>query len=222
MSSLKTSSFFFFRHQRRLPFRPATSIVIITFQAMTHPLLMAVSLPVTIVRYISTTKYMCAIVSIGIKVKVNIQSSVPASFFILECNYSVEIGLCIFTFMHFYIIPTLFALLSFFACHAPYKLLTLHNVFIFFDINPLTTNDDHSLHQNLATASLTGSCAEEEEREPGTHCSRMRQVPLLTCILLRYTKITISFCLPPERPHCMIILPVGYIRAVLKSKTTSL
>ena len=24
-------------------------------------------------------------------------------------------------------------------------------------------------------------------REPGTHCSRMRQVPLVTCILLRYT-----------------------------------
>ena len=29
----------------------------------------------------------------------------------------------------------------------------------------------------------------EEEREPGTHCSRMRQVPLVNCILLRYTKI---------------------------------
>ena len=37
-------------------------------------------------------------------------------------------------------------------------------------------------------ASFPGSCAGEEEREPGTHCSRMRQVPLVTCILLRYTK----------------------------------
>ena len=37
-----------------------------------------------------------------------------------------------------------------------------------------------------------GSCAGEEEREPGTHCSRMRQVPLVTCILLRYTKATQS------------------------------
>ena len=71
-------------------------------------------------------------------------------------------------------------------------------------------------------ASFPGSCAGEEEREPGTHCSRMRQVPLVTCILLRYTKITVNFCLPPERPHCMVILPVGHIRAILKSKTISL
>ena len=33
----------------------------------------------------------------------------------------------------------------------------------------------------------------EEGRGPGTHCLRMRQVPLVTCTLLRYTKI---FCLP--------------------------
>ena len=71
-------------------------------------------------------------------------------------------------------------------------------------------------------ASFPGSCAGEEEREPGTHCSRMRQVPLVTCILLRYTKITVNFCLPPERSHCMVILPVGHIRAVLKSKIISL
>ena len=47
-------------------------------------------------------------------------------------------------------------------------------------------------------ASFPGSCAWEEERELGTHCSRMRQVPLVTCILLRYTKITVNFCLPAE------------------------
>ena len=58
-------------------------------------------------------------------------------------------------------------------------------------------------------ASFPGSCAGEEEREPGTHCSRMRQVPLVTCILLRYTKITVNFCLPPERPHCMVILSLA-------------
>ena len=52
-------------------------------------------------------------------------------------------------------------------------------------------------------ASFPGSCAGEEEREPGTHCSCMRQVPLVTCILLRYTKIMVNFCLPPERSHCM-------------------
>ena len=47
-------------------------------------------------------------------------------------------------------------------------------------------------------ASFPGSCAGEEEREPGTHCLHMRQVPLVTCILLRYTKITVNFCLPVE------------------------
>ena len=71
-------------------------------------------------------------------------------------------------------------------------------------------------HVRLSLASFPGSC--EEEREPGTHCLRMRQVP---CILLRYTKITVNFCLPAERPHCMVILPVGHILAVLKSKAIS-
>ena len=33
----------------------------------------------------------------------------------------------------------------------------------------------------------------EEEREPGTHCLCMRQVPLETCILLLYTKINRNF-----------------------------
>ena len=71
-------------------------------------------------------------------------------------------------------------------------------------------------------ASFPGSCAVEEEREPGTHCLRMCQVPLVTCILLRYSKITINFCSPAERLHFMVILPVGHIRAVLKSNTISL
>ena len=71
-------------------------------------------------------------------------------------------------------------------------------------------------------ASSPGSCAGEEEKEPGTHCSRMRRVPLVTCILLRYTKITVNFCLPPERPYCRVILPVRHLRAVLKSETISL
>ena len=47
-------------------------------------------------------------------------------------------------------------------------------------------------------ALFPGSCVGEEEREPGTHCSHMCQVPLVTCILLRYTKVTINFCLPAE------------------------
>ena len=32
----------------------------------------------------------------------------------------------------------------------------------------------------------------EEEREPGTHCLHMHQVPLLTCILLCYTKVIVN------------------------------
>ena len=47
-------------------------------------------------------------------------------------------------------------------------------------------------------ASFPGSCAGEEEKEPGTHCSCMRQVPLVTCILFHYTKIMVNFCLPAE------------------------
>ena len=43
-------------------------------------------------------------------------------------------------------------------------------------------------------ASFSGSCVWDEEREPGTHCSRM----LVACILLRYTKINGNFCLPAE------------------------
>ena len=42
------------------------------------------------------------------------------------------------------------------------------------------------------------------------------------CILLRYTKINGNFCLPAERPHCKIILPVRHLRAVFKSETISL
>ena len=48
-------------------------------------------------------------------------------------------------------------------------------------------------------ASFQGSCAGEEERQPGTHCLSMCQVPLAICILLCYTKIMINFCLPAER-----------------------
>ena len=41
-------------------------------------------------------------------------------------------------------------------------------------------------------ASFPASRAGEEEREPGTHCSHMCQVPLVTCILLCYSKITVK------------------------------
>ena len=37
-------------------------------------------------------------------------------------------------------------------------------------------------------------CAEEEEREPSTHCSCMHQVLLVTCILLCYTKSILFTC----------------------------
>ena len=40
-------------------------------------------------------------------------------------------------------------------------------------------------------ASFPGSCVGEEEREPGTHCLHMRQVPLVASIL-RCTEITVN------------------------------
>ena len=41
-----------------------------------------------------------------------------------------------------------------------------------------------------------GYCAGEEEREPGTHYSCIHQVPLVTCIVLRYSKITVNAVYP--------------------------
>ena len=67
-------------------------------------------------------------------------------------------------------------------------------------------------------ASFPGSHVGEEEREPGTHCLQKPKVPLVTCIILCYTKITVNFCLPSERP----LLPMRLIKAVVKSKTISL
>ena len=65
-------------------------------------------------------------------------------------------------------------------------------------------------------------CAGEEEREPGTHCLSMHQVSLVTCILLRNAKLTVNFCSPDERSHCMVILPVGHTQVLLKLNTISL
>ena len=48
---------------------------------------------------------------------------------------------------------------------------------------------DITVRTNIA--SFPGSCVGEEEREPDTHCLRMRQVPLVTCILLCNTKISV-------------------------------
>ena len=45
---------------------------------------------------------------------------------------------------------------------------------------------------DIPLSSLPGSRA-WEEREPGAHCSRKCQVPLVTCILFRYTKIMVNF-----------------------------
>ena len=50
---------------------------------------------------------------------------------------------------------------------------------------------------DIPLSSLHGSRA-WEEREPGAHCSRKCQVPLVTCILFRYTKIMVNFFLPAK------------------------
>ena len=46
--------------------------------------------------------------------------------------------------------------------------------------------------------------------------SHMCKVPLVTCLLLKLMEI---FCLPAERLHCKVILPVRHLRVVLKSET---
>ena len=57
---------------------------------------------------------------------------------------------------------------------------------------------------------------------PGVHCSRMRQVSMVSCILLHYTKITTIFSLPAERPHCRAMLLARNIWTDLKSEIISL
>ena len=61
-----------------------------------------------------------------------------------------------------------------------------------------------------------------EKRVPGVHCSRMRQVSMVTCILLRYTKITTNFSLPARRPDWRTMLLTRNIWKDLKSEIISL
>ena len=51
----------------------------------------------------------------------------------------------------------------------------------------------------------------------GVYCLHMLQVPMVTCILLRYTKITTNFSLPTERPHCRAMLLARHIWKNMKS-----
>jgi len=48
----------------------------------------------------------------------------------------------------------------------------------------VTHSTGSSIHTRRGLALFPGSCAGEEEREPGTHCLHMCQVSLVTCILL--------------------------------------
>ena len=57
---------------------------------------------------------------------------------------------------------------------------------------------------------------------PGVHCSPMRQVSMVTCILLCYTKIMTNFSLPAERPHCRAMLLARNIWKDLKPEIISL
>ena len=50
------------------------------------------------------------------------------------------------------------------------------------------------------------------------YCLHMLQVPMVTCILLCYTKITTNFSLPAERPHCRVMLLARQIWKNMKSK----
>ena len=49
---------------------------------------------------------------------------------------------------------------------------------------------------------------EVSQRFQAVNCPCMRQVPMVTCILLFYTEITTNFNLPAERLHCKAMLRV--------------
>ena len=69
--------------------------------------------------------------------------------------------------------------------------------------------------------SLVPGAERRGKRAPGVHCSRMRQVSMVTCILLRYTKITTNFSLPARRPDCRTMLLTIKKRMDLKSEIIS-
>ena len=81
----------------------------------------------------------------------------------------------------------------------------------------LETFEPKSDHASSLFPALRG-----EKRVPGVHCSRMRQVSMVTCILLRYIKITTNFSLPARRPDCRTMLLTRNIWKDLKSEIISL
>ena len=54
------------------------------------------------------------------------------------------------------------------------------------------------------------------------HCLGLHQVPMVTCILLRYTTDTTNLSLPSERPHCRAMFLVRHIWKDLNSEIISL
>ena len=69
----------------------------------------------------------------------------------------------------------------------------------------------------MAIASLTmsqcglalfpGCCAGEEKREPGTHCLRMGQVPLVTCVYSAAQKLNFSWIISVSEELIAFITP---------------
>ena len=74
----------------------------------------------------------------------------------------------------------------------------------------------------ILNCSLVPGAVRREKRVPGVHCSRMRQVSMVACILLHYTKIMTNFSLPAERPHCRAMFLARNIWKDLKSEIISL
>ena len=73
----------------------------------------------------------------------------------------------------------------------------------------------------LAVGSLVPVTKGRRKGAPGVYCLCMCQVPMVICILLRYTKIT-NFSLPAERSHCRAMLLVGHNLKDFKSEIISL
>ena len=77
---------------------------------------------------------------------------------------------------------------------------------------PITLSATSTVHfgfkksANWLLCSLVPGTEGRRKGVPGVYCLRMCQVPMVICILLRYTKITMN----SERPHCRAMLLVRH------------
>ena len=79
---------------------------------------------------------------------------------------------------------------------------------------PLRIHVKYTLHSSLVPSLL----CRKKKRALVQTVLHMDQVALVTCILLRYTKITDNYSLPARRPCRRNMIPTNHIQVVLKPK----